>query len=174
MPPKKVYCSIGKIPSGQRLGTMKECADLKQIRYYGVKKIDPKLLEAIKKNSVKKESRDKLAIQMAMMRGRVSGYNKKISAEKDKDKKAKLQEDLEKAKNELAIAIKKFKQADDARAKSKGGSRKGSRKSRSGSRSKSRSRSRKLSRGGSKRKSRKGSRRSGSKKRRSRRRSKSI
>jgi hypothetical protein len=168
MPPKKVYCSVGTIPKGQRLGTMKECADLKQIRYYGVKKIDPKLLEAIKKNSVKKESRDKLAIDMARLRGRVSGISKKISGEKDKDKKAKLQEDLEKAKNELAIAIKKFKQADDARVKTKGGSRKGSMKSKSGSRSKSRSRSRR-SRGGSRRKSRKGSRRSGSKKRRSRR-----
>jgi hypothetical protein len=33
-----IYCSIGKVPSGKRLGSMKECAELGQIRYYGIKK----------------------------------------------------------------------------------------------------------------------------------------
>ena len=40
-----VFCGIGKVPPKAKLGSMKECAEKKQIRYYGVKKVDPKILE---------------------------------------------------------------------------------------------------------------------------------
>jgi len=39
------YCGMDAPPSGKRRGTLKECAERKQIRYYGVEKID---LEDIK------------------------------------------------------------------------------------------------------------------------------
>ena len=41
----EIFCGIGKVPAKSRLGSMKECAEKKQIRYYGVKKVDPKILE---------------------------------------------------------------------------------------------------------------------------------
>ena len=34
------YCGVGKMPKGYRRGTMRECVDMKQIRYYGLKKVD--------------------------------------------------------------------------------------------------------------------------------------
>ena len=39
----KIYCGIGKVPKGSKRGSMKECVESGQIRYYGIKKIDPKL-----------------------------------------------------------------------------------------------------------------------------------
>lgn len=148
---KKVYCSVGPVPKGQKLGSMKECADKKQIRYYGIKKIDPRLLEAAKKGSKISESRDKLAIKMVGLRGRVSRLNKEIAAEKDKKKKDALIAQLDKTKKELAEVSTKFAKADKARSQ-KGGSRKGSKKtSRKSSNKGSRKGSKKTSKGSKKR-----------------------
>lgn len=153
MPPKKIYCSIGPVPKSQKLGSMKECAEKKQIRYYGIKKIDPKLLESISRGSKGKETRDKLAIKMIGLRGRVGRITKDIASEKDKTKKEKLVLDLAKAKSEFAEVSAKFSKADKER-RSRGGSKRRSKK-RSNRVSR---RSGKKSRGGSrKRSSKKGS-----------------
>jgi len=42
---EKVYCGVeNPIPKGYRLGSMKECVDLNKVTYYGIKKIDPLIL----------------------------------------------------------------------------------------------------------------------------------
>ena len=41
----EIYCGIGKVPKGKRLGTMKECVEANQVRLYGIYKVDKKLLE---------------------------------------------------------------------------------------------------------------------------------
>ncbi len=50
----RVYCGIREIPKGCRLGTAKECAKKRQIRYYGLRKIDPELIKLKKKVVIKK------------------------------------------------------------------------------------------------------------------------
>jgi hypothetical protein len=150
---KSIYCSIGEPGKNKRRGSMRECAEKKQVRYYGIKKIDPRLLEASKKGSKDSKMRDKLAIKMVGLRGRVTRLTRDHASEKDKDKKAKLAEELSKSKKELIDITAKFKKADAGRQR--GGSKKGSRKgSRKGSKKGS---SRKGSRKGSRRGSRKGS-----------------
>jgi hypothetical protein len=39
------YCGINKVPKGKRLGTAKECMKAKQIRYYGLSKVDKKIFK---------------------------------------------------------------------------------------------------------------------------------
>lgn len=175
---KDIFCGVGKIPKGSKLGSMKQCADKKQIRYWGEKKVDARILESIKnpkKGSKKgsRESRDKVALQVVQLRARVNALTKKVAAEKDKTNKDKLQKELVKTKDEFAIVNAKLTKLNNERDK-KGGSRKGSRKgSRRGSRKGSRTNSRGGSRKGSRKDSRKGSRKSSRKgsKRGSRRRS---
>lgn len=157
---KKIYCGIDKVPKTHKLGSMKECAEKKQVRYFGVKKIDPKLLEAVKKGSKNKESRDKLAIKMVGLRGKVSKLTKQMATEKDKKEKEKIKKDLDKTKDELTDVSSRFNKLEKTRKQSRSlsrGSKKSSRKgsSRKGSRKGS---SRKGSRKGSRRGSRKGSR----------------
>ena len=41
----KIYCGVADVPKGSKLGSMVECAKKNQVRYWGVKKIDPKILE---------------------------------------------------------------------------------------------------------------------------------
>lgn len=42
---KKVVCGVKEPKKNERRGTMKECAGMKQVRYFGVKKIDKVLLD---------------------------------------------------------------------------------------------------------------------------------
>jgi len=58
-----IYCGIGKVPTGLRRGTMKECATKGQIRYYGVKKIDGRLLEWIQTFDKRKATRSDILVE---------------------------------------------------------------------------------------------------------------
>lgn len=148
---KKVYCSVGPVPKNHKLGTMKECAEKKQVRYYGIKKIDPKLLEAVKKGSVKAESRDKLMIQLARLGNKANKLKKDMAIEKDQRKKDKMKAELDKILVELKEVREKFQKADQKRrASQKGGSKKASKKATANA-------SKKDSRKGSKKSSKKGS-----------------
>lgn len=120
----KIYCSIGNIPKGSKLGTMKQCAEMNQVRYYGIKKIDSKLLEAIKKGSKEKESKTKLLISIAGLRGKVKNLKGKIEAAKTKEAKEKHNKELKAVQDELQKSLAKFKKMNSQ----SGGSRKGSKK----------------------------------------------
>lgn len=153
--PKQVVCGIGKVGKNQKLGSMKECAEKKQIRYWGANKVDPKILELAKKGSKKGESRKSVILKMMSLRGKLTNLRKQIAAEKDKKEKDKLVKEQAKYEAELAIVAKKFEKIEKEKNK-KGGSRKSrtSRASRKGSKRGSQRKSRR----GSKRTSRKGSR----------------
>ncbi|MEM0354000.1 MAG: hypothetical protein QXW79_00325 [Thermoplasmata archaeon] len=43
-----MYCGIRKIPKGRERGTPEHCLKTKQVRYYGLVKIDKNLLEKVK------------------------------------------------------------------------------------------------------------------------------
>jgi hypothetical protein len=101
-----IYCGAKDIPNGKKLGSMKQCVEKGQISYYGVKKVDSKLLE--KHMGSKKEKKDamKVLMKMAEQKGTLSAklnkLKKSIEAERD-NKKLKA---LEKQKEELQIKFK--------------------------------------------------------------------
>jgi len=76
---KKAYCGIGKIPKKQKLGTMKECADQKQIRYWGVKKADPKMIEHARSGSKNKDTIRNIKLTIVRLRGKESRIKKMIT-----------------------------------------------------------------------------------------------
>ena len=51
------YCGIKKPPKGYRRGNMKECAEKGKISYFGLKKVDPKIIEAVRKQRIAKNKR---------------------------------------------------------------------------------------------------------------------
>uniref|UniRef100_A0A6G6ABS2 Uncharacterized protein n=1 Tax=Borely moumouvirus TaxID=2712067 RepID=A0A6G6ABS2_9VIRU len=53
----EMYCGIGKIPKNKIRGTAEYCLEANQVRYYGLKKIDPDLLSMTtsKKSNLVKE-----------------------------------------------------------------------------------------------------------------------
>jgi hypothetical protein len=143
MPEKEIFCGIGNIPKKARRGTMQECAEKGQIRYYGVKKIDPRLLEAAKeeKKNRKPKGRDAIIIKIMTIKGKINKQKKIYDGEKDKDKKEKIKKEIEKLKKDLD------KLSDKASDYEKKSSKKSSKKvSRSRSAKRGRSSSRKRSR----------------------------
>lgn len=114
----KAYCGIGKVPKNKKRGSMKECAEQGQIRYYGLKKIDKRLAEnAAKLKKLKDIAPEKinqkimkLTIEYATLLGKIRGVKTKIEGEKDKKKKEKLNKEViklrEKAKKASDILMK--------------------------------------------------------------------
>ena len=83
----KVYCGSDKLSKGYRFGTMEECINLKRVGLYGINKVDPNLL--IQKSSIKDilKRRNKLAIEIAGLRGIISRYEPRIESIKDEEKR---------------------------------------------------------------------------------------
>ena len=113
----KIYCGIGKMPKNYKIGNMKECAETGQVRLYGLKKIDPRILEAAKKNRKGRESRDSIILKIATLRGKIRGMNKKIDFEKNKKTKQTLNNDLQKLKEDLSVETKKLKKIEGTNAR---------------------------------------------------------
>ena len=99
-----IYCGSKKdIPKGKKRGSMKQCAELGEVRYYGIKKIDQKLVDAVddakKKNTSatnklasKKKSLEENYIKLI---GKIKKVKDKLAVEKDKMAKLVLQKELE-------------------------------------------------------------------------------
>ena len=98
-----VFCGTGKIPKGKKRGSMKQCAEAGQIRYYGLKKVDPLLVEnAVKEKKIKVSEVSKIdekIYELLRVLVKVGGTIKKrkgqIQAEKNKEKKEKFTKELE-------------------------------------------------------------------------------
>lgn len=105
-----IYCGSKKdVPKNKKRGSMKQCAELGEIRYYGIKKIDQKLVDAMeeskKQNSSMKSKLEskkrKLEGAYVGIVGKMTKLKSKIDAEKDKREKVLLQKEFD------ALGIKK-------------------------------------------------------------------
>lgn len=99
----KINCGIGELKKGERRGTMKECADKGQVRYYGLKKIDSRILNASKKVNKNLKSRNQLLKKIMSLKAKILSYKKKIKEEKDTNKKEVL-------KNKTRKIMKEYKE----------------------------------------------------------------
>lgn len=68
----KIYCGVDDVPKNSRLGTAKECVEKKQVRHYGIEKIDKSLLVKTKKSVP--VTRDKLISELSKERGNIDRY----------------------------------------------------------------------------------------------------
>jgi hypothetical protein len=106
-PKLTVFCGITQpVPKGHRLGSMKECLDSKQVRYYGLKKIDNKLLDTI---NVKKETKSELMIKIAGLMGKLTKLKRDLEASKKTEEKKKIIEEHEKVRKEVLFLNDKMK-----------------------------------------------------------------
>ena len=108
------YCGAGDVPKGAKRGTMRECAEKKQIRYYGIKKIDSKTLDISKQYTNIAESRDKLMMQASKLRGLISRTKGRYETTKDPIIASQYYDEWKKHEAELKKVIVKLKVADAA------------------------------------------------------------
>ena len=97
----KPYCGIeSKVPKGYHRATMQECIDNKQVRYYGLHKIDKRLLEAPKQKKVSNKDREKQISKLIIVKAKVKKLKEKIEDTDDVDEKAVLKDQLKALKKE--------------------------------------------------------------------------
>ena len=108
--PVKIECGVKEPKGNSRRGTMLECAAKKQIRYFGVKKIDKIILDKLIHKDIKK-----ITFTLPEAIGKVAGLRTRIKrvektleiAEKkgDEEKVAVYEKEIDQAKKELAKMI---------------------------------------------------------------------
>ena len=95
----KVFCGItDPIPKGFRLGSMQECLDKGQVRYYGLKKIDNKVIEAANK---KPETEADLQVKAAGFRGKLTKLKRDLDKTDNPAEKQKIKTEYEEIRKQL-------------------------------------------------------------------------
>lgn len=95
----KVFCGIiDPIPKGFRLGSMKECLDKGQVRYYGLKKIDNKVIEAANK---KPETEADLQVKAAGFRGKLTKLKRDLDKTNNSAERQKIKDEYEEIRKQL-------------------------------------------------------------------------
>ena len=137
---KKIYCGVDELKSNQRLGTAKECAELKQVRYYGLKKINKDILDEFKGISVVSAQKEqklykmfgKTKAEIQLIKNEISDYKQEHNYKKLYKKELKdLDDKLKKKKNDLNKIIEKMNKLEndeENKKKSKKSSKKESKK----------------------------------------------
>lgn len=96
-----IYCGMQKKPpKGARFGTMEECIDKRQVRRYGLKKIDPDLiekkkLEKLKKGNTLEDKIKKISLTLAGLNGKKSRLTKDLPYARTEEEKTTLSKELE-------------------------------------------------------------------------------
>ena len=124
---KDFYCTVEPRKKNQRKGTMLECIEAKQVRLYGLYKIDPKLLKKYQDN--KKEKKDDLPSlreKRGALMGEFNRHKKDIAKDiSDADKK-KIRAKMDKIKIDFESVQKKIAQLEAKKKQSRASSRKSS------------------------------------------------
>jgi hypothetical protein len=105
--PAKAYCGIkNPIPKNYRLGSMEECLNAGKVNYYGLKKIDSRLVDVQNKELQLKATLKNTKNEFASILGKENKLKKLLDS-------AKTVEHLEKIKKEMSdIRSKKSKVID--------------------------------------------------------------
>lgn len=141
----EIFCGVGKIPKKSRLGTMQECAEKGQVRYYGIKKIDPNILATAKDKSKVPETRLALMKMAAGLKGLIRRNKTRCEATKNMDEKdnyCKIWKDAEAKLRKVALKYKQL-EAKEQKAKEKEKKSKSTQKKKSKSTPKKKSKSNK-------------------------------
>lgn len=101
---QKIYCGVGKVPKGYRLGTMEECMKLGQVRLYGINKINPMILKNINEESGNSISKKNLFEKKILLDVKIKKLIKEMNSIQDNELKEKLKNDAK----ELIAEIKEI------------------------------------------------------------------
>ena len=112
-----IYCGSKDVPKNKVRGTMQQCAEKGEIRYYGIKKIDPLLANSITKK--KKNTAVKVWIKLVAAKSKVANYKSKVTNEKDQKKKKEYQDILKEAIINMENLRKEFRQLQAEEEKTK-------------------------------------------------------
>lgn len=112
MPFTEAYCGIKKkIPKGKHRGSMKECVKKGEVRYYGLHKVDQKILS--KKDKIKDDylglTVSEMKAVLRKLNGKLLKMKKDYKMERDEKKKQQMKKDYKRLQDEFNRANKIYK-----------------------------------------------------------------
>lgn len=101
----KIHCGIKPVPKNHKLGTMQQCLEKNQVKYWGIKKVDPRMLEASKtiKKTKKVKSLDDIRIMQVSFRGKIKRKTIDLGKEKDTKKKEEITKEIRELRKQLDL-----------------------------------------------------------------------
>lgn len=107
---KEVYCGINEPKSKQRRGSMRECAERGQIRYFGLKKIDDRAMKTygLRTEKGKQKHMDDTLKKLGSYRGKRYRLRADLPYEKDRNKKAEMKEEIKKLTVKIAEQTRRY------------------------------------------------------------------
>ena len=91
----KPYCGIqNPIPKNYRLGSMEECLNAGKVNYYGIKKIDSRLVDSKLKETSQKTTLKNLNMELMGILGKENKFRKDLASAKTVDIQEKIKKDV--------------------------------------------------------------------------------
>lgn len=118
----ELYYGVGTPPKGKRRANVKEALEANQIRYYGLKKVDKRIVTKAQKKDQDKQTIRDLQNKKIRLFARIKNMIKLIKAEKDIKKKDKMKDEvraLAKEHDEYVNNINRLKKGDRTKEKVK-------------------------------------------------------
>ena len=85
MPELKPYYGVQDVPKGSYRASMKEAVNNNQIRFWGLMKFDPKLLEMIKVKKISENDRERYIKKLIQLKAKLKKLTEKINNKKTKN-----------------------------------------------------------------------------------------
>jgi peptidoglycan hydrolase CwlO-like protein len=106
----KIYCGIKEpIPNGYRLGSMAECYEANKVMYYGVKKIDSRILNLNKNKTDEKSLRNEIAI----LRGEKTKLKKDLERKDMVGQKSEIEKKIIDIDKKITTILEKIKKMEN-------------------------------------------------------------
>jgi hypothetical protein len=105
------YCGTGKPKKGQKLGNMKECAESKQIRRFGLFKVDSLVEKSIQDQKANRKKKEDLMLKKFTLEGKLKNLKGKLQNAKTSTDKKEVKKEIDtimKKKTELISKLKKL------------------------------------------------------------------
>ena len=106
MSENKTYCGIGEVPKNQTRGSMLECAEKKQVKFWGINTVDKKTLQKALLNTTSKAYLNKLKTVVLNLKYDILAMKKKYNKLSNKTEKEALMKTMV-AKNEVFLKKRK-------------------------------------------------------------------
>jgi len=100
----KIYCGSDVLSKKRRFGTAEECAKVNQIRLWGIRKVDSKVLKKYSKSNKDKRSKSEMQAIAAGLKGKVNAAKRARDDAKDAEERKVLQA-------KYVAAVEKFNEA---------------------------------------------------------------
>jgi hypothetical protein len=109
---KNAYCGVLKLKKNQRRGSMQECANMGEVRYYGLKKIDSKLLEVARRDKDLEKKMDSMYAKAYKIKIKLKNAQRDLrNDERDNKAGKKNTKTVEKGKAKVDELIEQFGEA---------------------------------------------------------------